>query len=332
MFNSDFYIVTKTPLRISFFGGGTDFEYFYKRSYGQVISSAINKYVYVCVKSHNKLFKEDYRLNYSSTETVSNLKYIKNDIIRECLKIVPIKPPIYISFISDIPTNSGLGSSSSFVVGLLKALFELRKEKKTPKEIAEIACTIEINILKNPIGKQDQYAASFGNFMNYKFFKDNKVYVSKINNNSAIKKIFSNSLLVWTGKFRKSKTVLSDQKNRIIINKKYLYEIRTLVDKATVLLKEKKFNLIAFANLLNESWLIKKRLTGKMSSKIINNLYNGCLINGGLGGKILGAGGGGFLFIIFKKNKKKKLFNFLKKKYFFQCLSSKDGAKIIYKL
>lgn len=326
---SNFHVITKTPLRISLLGGGTDFKYFYKLYTGHVISTGINKYVYVTVKKHNPLFNENYRLNYSETESVKNLKDIKNDIIRECLKLVHVKPPIYISVISDIPGYSGLGSSSSFTVGLLKALFFIKNEKKSQKEIAELACRIEIDILKNPIGKQDQYAASFGSFANYKFLKNGKVSVFKFNNKKIIKIIFSNCLLVWTGKFREAKTVLLDQKNRRLLNKDYLRSMNNLTEHGLNLLK-KKFNLKSFLELIKKSWYLKKKLSNRVSSKEIDKFYNNCVVHGAIGGKLLGAGGGGFFLLFFTKKKKKKLTTFLKKKFFFQCYPSYKGSKIIY--
>jgi len=329
MSHSNFHVITKTPLRISLLGGGTDFQYFYKLHTGQVISTGINKYVYVSVKSHNKLFNENYRLNYSTTESVKNLNDIKNDIIRECLKLAPVNPPIYISTISDIPTHSGLGSSSSFAVGLLKALFHIRGEKKNPIEIAELACKLEINILNNPIGKQDQYAASLGCFAHYKFLKNEKVSINKIKNKNLINIILSNSLLVWTGKFREAKKVLLDQKNKRLLNHDYLYEMNNLTMQGLNLL-EKKFNMKLFLDLINKSWYLKKKLSSQISSKKIDKLYNNCINNGAIGGKLLGAGGGGFLLLFFSKKSKKKLTKFIKNFFYFQCMPAQSGSKIIY--
>ena len=166
--NKKFFITTKTPLRVSLFGGGTDIRNFFNHSTGCVVTTAIDKFVYVTIKSHDKVFGEKYRLNYSATESTNNIDKIKNKIIKACLIKFDINFPIYISTISDLPSNSGLGSSSSFTVGLLKALYELKNRKVSNKELAVAASKIEIEVLRNPIGLQDQFIASFGGF---KFFR-----------------------------------------------------------------------------------------------------------------------------------------------------------------
>ena len=169
--NKNFYITTRTPLRVSFFGGGTDFEEYYKKKQGSVLSVTINKFVYVTIKKHNKLFNENYRINYSSVEHKHDIKSINNLIVKECLKKVPLKPPLSITISSDIPSNSGLGSSSAITVGLLKALYAARGREVTNRQLAEEACKIEINLIKNNIGKQDQYAVTFGGLNYIKFTK-----------------------------------------------------------------------------------------------------------------------------------------------------------------
>lgn len=155
-------VTTITPQRISFVGGGTDLPSFYKNHNGEVISSAIDKYIYVTVKQHSPLFEEAYRLSYSKTEHVQSLDEIENSIARECLRLVSVEPPLYIATAADLPASSGLGSSSSFAVGLLHALHLLKGERVSAGQLAEEACHIEIDVLGNPIGKQDQYAAAFG--------------------------------------------------------------------------------------------------------------------------------------------------------------------------
>ena len=156
-------IISRTPLRISFAGGGTDIPSFYKKnSYGCVLSSAINKYIYVSVKKHSKLYSEKIRLNYSETETVNDVEKIKNPIIRTCLKFLEIDDNIYISTVADAPGSSGLGSSSTFCVGLLNALYAYKGQKVNSNRLAKEAAKIEMEILKRPIGKQDHYAAAFG--------------------------------------------------------------------------------------------------------------------------------------------------------------------------
>ncbi len=165
------YVLTRTPLRVSFAGGGTDLAAFYEMSeYGAVLSTAINKYIYVTVKRHSDVFNEPIRVNYSRSEQVHRIEEIENNIARECLRFLAIDPPIYISTVGDLPASTGLGGSSSFAVGLLSALHAFKGEKVSAGQLAEEACHIEIEILKEPIGKQDQYAAAFGglNFLRFK--------------------------------------------------------------------------------------------------------------------------------------------------------------------
>ena len=327
-----FFVVTKTPLRVSFFGGGTDFKDFYKKHGGRVVATTINKYIYVTVKNHEPLFNEKFRINYSDTERVNQLNNIKNNIIRECLKLTKTKPPIYVSVVSDIPAHTGLGSSSSLSVGLLNALYTIKGIKKKPNELAELACKIEIDILKQPIGKQDQYLSAYGGFGNFEFLKNDKVKIKKFNKKKIINKIFDNSTLVWTKQYRKAQSVLKNQKKNIIKNFSKLKIMNDISNESLSILNSNKFKIVDFANLLNKNWMIKKGLSKKISSNTNDKFYKLCIKNGALGGKILGAGGGGFFLFIFNKSKKNKFFNFLNKKYYFiKCLPSSKGSEVIYK-
>ena len=204
-------IITKTPLRVSFVGGGSDIPQFYIRfNYGSVVSATINSYVDVIVSKKND-FYERYRLNYSKTESVERIDLIKNEIIRECIKYTKIKDRLYIATIADVPSNTGLGSSSSFCVGLLNALYYYKKKRVSKKKLAEIAAKIEIKILKNPIGKQDHYAAAFGGFNHIKFYSNNKVKVENLLSKHG-DNLLHNSLLVWTTKFRSATKILKKTK------------------------------------------------------------------------------------------------------------------------
>ena len=202
-------ITTATPQRISFAGGGTDINYFYEKHGGLVLSTTIDKFIYVTVKVHNKLFKEKYRLSYSVTEHVNELDEIKNEIARESIRFLGIDEPLYISSTSDLPALSGLASSSCFAVGLLNALHELKDEQVSLAQIAEEACHIEINVLKKPIGKQDQYAAAFGGANLFTFNSDGSVLLAPVTNPTFFN-IFENSLLFYTEIQRSADEVLSD--------------------------------------------------------------------------------------------------------------------------
>jgi len=306
-------IITKTPLRISFVGGGTDIPSFYENNkYGSVISSTINKYLYVIVKKQNKLFDEKFRLNYSITEQVKNIKKIKNPIIKACIQHLKINEPLFIGTISDIPASSGMGSSSTFCVGLLKALYELKNIKKNKKMIAEEAAHIEINILKRNNGKQDHFAASYGGFNRFNFYNNKaivkKFKLSKIN----LEKLTDNSLLMWTGITRDASKILKDQNKQIVKNGNKLHELLKLVNELEIIFYNKKINIKKIGNILNKNWALKKNFATSITNKKIDKAYKKSIKNGAYGGKILGAGGGGFLYLIAPKNKHNEIIKSLR--------------------
>lgn len=295
-------ITTATPQRISFAGGGTDIDYFYEKHEGLVISSTINKFIYVTVKRHHKLFNEKYRLNYSITEQADTLEDIKNEIARECLRLLKVEESIYISTISDLPSSSGLASSSCFAVGLLNALHQFKGEHVSLGQIAEEACQIEIEILKKPIGKQDQYAATFGGINRFSFHRNGKVTIQPIINSNIIE-LFNSSLLFYTQIQRSADTILSDQKKEFSNTVENLKKIKAMGEEFHTCLSSKPLNLERLGELLHSNWLSKKLLSTKISNASIDKYYDLAIANGALGGKILGAGGGGFLLFIAPKSK-----------------------------
>lgn len=297
-------IMTRTPLRVSFAGGGTDLPGFYEKQYGAVLSSAINKYLYVTVKRHGKLFRENYRLNYSESENAQNLDEVKNAIARECLRFLKVEPPIYISTVADLPSSSGLGSSSSFAVGLLNALHALKGERPSAGHLAEEAAAIEIEVLKHPIGKQDHYAAAFGGVNYICFLPDGGVSLEpqKISL-SEINEIFNSLLMFWTGINRSSNSVLLEQKKN---TKKKADELLTMRDQAKRMrdLIQNGFNLEVFGRLLNEGWHLKRELAKGITNDRIDTWYTRAMESGAFGGKLCGAGGGGFLLFIVNPRQK----------------------------
>src|SRR6266545_4651169 len=205
-------VVTRTPLRVSFAGGGTDLADFYERDYGAVFSTAINKYIYVTVKRHSNLFYEPIRVNYKKSEEVNRIDEIENNIARECLRFLEIEPPIYVSTVADLPASTGLGGSGSFAVGLLNALHAFRGERVSAGQLAEEASYIEIDVLKQPIGKQDQYAAAFGGLNFFCFKPGGGVTVEPHRlRNGALSGLFGNIMMFWTGHQRDSSSVLAEQ-------------------------------------------------------------------------------------------------------------------------
>ncbi len=304
-------IITRTPLRVSLIGGGTDIPSFYKNNdYGEVISTSINKYVYVIVKKQDPLYFEKYRLNYSETEIVNDLKKIKNPIIKACIKYLKIKDHLYIGTFADVPSSTGLGSSSSFCVGLLNALYVYKGIKISKKKLAEQAFHIEVNILKKPIGKQDHYASALGGINNIKFKSNDTVQIKNLNKyKKNYHNLFKSTSFYWSGKMRSADNVLKDQNKNKLQNKKKLIQLRNMTKELNYLLSNHKLNLYEVGNLIDQSWKIKRSLSTKISNKKINHIYNIAKINGAFGGKLLGAGGGGFLMLIspsYKINKIKK--------------------------
>lgn len=293
-------IVTRTSLRVSFAGGGTDFPDFYEQDYGAVLSTAINKYVYVTVKHHGELFNEKYRLNYSETEQVCLLEEIENGIARECLRLLQVQPPIYISVVADLPAFSGLGSSSSFAVGLLHALHAYRGESVSVGQLAEEAAHIEIDVLKRPMGKQDQYAAAFGGLNYISFLSDGGVSLEPQHlSKSDLKELFDSVMMFWTGIMRDSSSVLMEQKSNTAGKMDYLIAMREYAQELRAIIRN-GFDLQAFGRVLDANWQLKRHLASSITNSRIDTWYQRAMNAGALGGKLCGAGGGGFLLFIVK--------------------------------
>lgn len=287
-------IISKTPFRISFCGGGTDLREYYSRGQGSVVSTAIDKHMYVAVKDFfdtDRIF-----LKYSITEMADKVDRIKHPIIREALKMTGIARGIEISSMADIPSASGLGSSSAFTVGLLNALHAYLGEHKSPKELAREACDIEINSLKEPIGKQDQYITAYGGFRHILFNHDDSVSSEIITIPKSLKEeLQSNLLLFYTGIRRKASDILSEQKKNTKDKIRTLDMMRDL----SLELKESlvRKDLTRFGELLQRNWELKKSMASGITSPFIEKHYSRAIKSGALGGKILGAGGGGFLLL-----------------------------------
>jgi D-glycero-alpha-D-manno-heptose-7-phosphate kinase len=324
-------VTTITPQRISFVGGGTDLPSFYTNHGGGVISSAINQYVYVTVKKHSPLFDEAYRLSYSKTEHAHTLDDIENSIARECLRLVHVEPPLYIATAADLPASSGLGSSSSFAVGLLNALHLLKGERVSPAQLAEEACEVEINILGNPIGKQDQYAAAFGGLNHIIFKESGRVEIDHlVLQNNLIDEIFENSLLIWTGIQRDASSILAKQ-NKNVAKKIASYELLINDNKncKELMLNPPADFLSQFGGLLEKTWQTKKSLEETISSKEMDDMHEQVKSLGGYGGKLSGAGGGGFFYEIVPKENHAALMNIYGKNRFLKVAYEPLGSRIL---
>ena len=291
-------VVTRTPLRVSFAGGGTDLPGFYEEDYGAVLSMTIDKYLYVTVKRHGELFNEGFRLNYSETEHVDRVDQIKNHIARECLRLLKIKPPLYISTIADLPDFSGLGSSSSFAVGLLNALHAFRGERVSAGQLAEEASHVEMHILKRPVGKQDHYAAAFGGLNFFCFKPGGSVTVEPQQLvGGVLGRLFDHTMMLWTGIQRDASSVLTEQSKNTSEKRSILQAMRAHAHQLQGMMNN-GFDPLAFGRILDETWQLKRQMASAITNERIDAWYAQAKSAGAVGGKICGAGGGGFLLVI----------------------------------
>jgi D-glycero-alpha-D-manno-heptose-7-phosphate kinase len=293
-------IITRTPLRVSLVGGGTDMEPFYARASGAVLSTAIQQYVYVTVKRHSELFfDEPIRLNYKVSEEVHTVDEIKNNIIRECLRFLGLDPPLYVSTVGDVPASTGLGGSSAFAVGLLNALHGLKGERVSAGQLAEEACHIEIDVLGEPIGKQDQYAAAYGGLNAFVFRPDGSVTVEHQQLADSVKEqFFGSMLMLWTGITREASGILVEQQKNVDAEWAKLCAMRDQVQELQALLQRDQFDVKEFGSILDAGWRLKHDLASGISNPMIDEYYERALAAGALGGKLCGAGGGGFLLLV----------------------------------
>jgi D-glycero-alpha-D-manno-heptose-7-phosphate kinase len=319
-------IIVQTPLRLSFLGGGTDFEEYYKIHGGAVLTTAIDKNVYVIIKQR---FDDMLYLNYSKKEIVDHVDKLAHELVREAMKLTGVKTGIEITTLADIPAEgTGLGSSSSITVGLLQALYTYRGEIVTQRVLADQACYIEIDRLHKPIGRQDQYIASFGN-LRFITFDSKGIEVESIPLAPALlRKFESNFLLFYTGITRKSEEILTEQKSNITQNYAMLDELKKLAFDAKDLLL--KGNLDKFGELLNQGWQIKRGLASRVSNTIIDDIYNTAIKAGAIGGKIAGAGGGGFILLYCPVEKQEAVRKALGKLRELPFHFQEDGSKVIF--
>lgn len=292
-------IITKTPLRISFAGGGTDLKSYYENGYGAVLSATINKYVYITV---NKRFDDTIRLSYSKTEIVENVEDIQHDIAKACMKMTGVDRGVEITSIADIPAGTGLGSSGSFTVGLLNALYTYKGESLSAHQLADRACKIEIDILKHPIGKQDQFAAAYGGINYIRFHADDLVEREKIILTELELKNFNNKLMLfYTGIHRSADEILARQTLESIKNIEVLDSMRDQATQLKLLFQNRIDEKIA--TVLHEGWLKKRTITTGITNSVIDELYEKARKAGASGGKLLGAGGGGFILLYCNEEK-----------------------------
>jgi len=299
-------IITRAPLRISFAGGGSDIESFYKKYGGCVLNTSINQYIYIEI--HPFFNQNRIQLKYSKTENVKSPAEITHNIFRNVISKYNLTG-VELTCTADIPSGTGMGSSSSFTVALLQAIHAYNRNYKTKIELAEEACDVEINGIKSPIGKQDQYASALGGMNFTEFLPNGDVNVEPINlSEKSNKELNDNLLIFYTGITRNANTILLEQNKELEKNKNKVNDLLKMTDFAREI--KKSFisgNIDDLGEILHESWHIKKSITDKISNSEIDEIYNKAIKNGAKGGKILGAGGGGFLMLYCKKEDQQKL-------------------------
>ncbi|MBI1810902.1 MAG: kinase [Nitrospirae bacterium] len=309
-------IISKTPHRISFFGGGTDYPSWYLEHGGRVLGAAIDKYCYITCRELPPFFEHKHRIAYSKMETVTTADEIQHPSVRETLKYMKVQKGLEIHHDGDIPARSGMGSSSAFTVGLLKTLYALDGKVITKEELYKEAIHIEQNLIKENVGSQDQVWAACGGLNTIDFLQNGEIIVEPIIiKEKRLRSFESKFMLFFTGLSRNASVIAQEQIKNTRRNTKELFKMRELVDEAYKVLTSAKDDFADFGRLLNETWQLKRKLSSKITTRDIDGVYETAVKNGAVGGKLCGAGGGGFVvFYVEDENQervKKALSNFL---------------------
>lgn len=324
-------IICRTPTRISFFGGGTDYPAWYQDHGGMVLSTSINKYSYITVRYLPKFFDYKYRVRYYRTEETQTLEEIQHPSVRECARHLKITQGIEVVHNGDLPAGTGLGSSSTFTVGMLHALYALKNYMPTKRELALEALHVEHELIGEAVGSQDQVAAAWGGFNRIKFGGDHVFEVDPIiisrNRELALQ---DNLLLCFTGFARSAPTIAAHQIRETAQRVRELEEMQDLTDEALKVLTDEGNSLDVFGELLGHQWKIKRSLTEHISNSDIDDIYSLGIQNGALGGKLLGAGGGGFMLFYAPKDRHDAIRNALTTKLFVPFRFEDTGSKIVY--
>jgi len=323
-------IISRTPFRISFVGGGTDLRAFHSKEDGKVLSAAIDKYVYVAVKKQIGIVDYKYRISWSRIEFRNKIEDIEHPVVREALKLMDIDFPVEITTFADVPANTGLGSSSSFAVGLLHALFALKGKMVTKATLASMAAHIEIDLLKRNIGAQDHYAASYGNLNVFTFHSNGVVSVDPVFYEPVVKeRIENNLMLFYTGIKRDASEVLKKQNDSVREKFHTLQKMKGLVDNLREVISSGA-NDSEFGRILGKGWLLKKSISDEISTASIDECYERALKAGAIGGKLLGAGGGGFLLFYVEPQNQEAVARSLQNLYQLHFKFDTSGTRITY--
>lgn len=319
-------IIVQTPLRVSLFGGGTDFPTFFREEGGCVLSATIDKYIFVIIK---KRFDSKLRVGYTRTEMVDALDEIQHELIREAMRKTGINEGVEVTTMGDIPSASGLGSSSTVTVGSLHAMYTYLGEIVPVERLAREACEIEIDILGKPIGVQDQYIAAYGGFRLLEFTPNGEVVSKKIViDTPTYRRLNENLLLFFTGITRQAETILVEQRSNIKHRLPVLRGMKQMAYNALKALQSGEVD--AVGHMLHESWQLKKQMASKISNRTVEDIYEAAHRAGALGGKITGAGGGGFLLVYCPHEKQEAVRAALSHLQEFPFLFEGQGTKVIF--
>ena len=320
-------IITKTPYRISFFGGGSDYPIWYKKFGGSVLSTTIDKYIYISCRELPPFFDHKYRIVWSKIENVKTIDEIKHLTVRKLIKYNKIKSGLEIHYDGDLPARSGMGSSSSFSVGLMRALSNYQHKDIKGINLAYKTIPFEQKIMNETVGSQDQVAASVGGFNRINFLKNEKIIVKKVLSNN-LRRLNSNLLLLYTGIQRNADAVASNYVHKLSNEKeKNVRKIISNVELGEKMIKSGNIN--DFGKLLHHAWMEKKELSKSISNHKIDELYKSSIQNGALGGKLLGAGGGGFLLVYINKKKQKNFLSRIRNITNIPFKFSNEGCEVI---
>ena len=324
-------IISKTPFRVSFFGGGTDYPAWYQNEGGAVLSTTINKYCYITIRPLPKFFDYNYRLRYFDTEEVQEVSEIKHPSIRETAKFLDISRPFELVHFAEMPAQSGLGSSSTFTVGLLNALHAFKGEMVPKTQLMYEAIDIEQNMIAENVGSQDQAAAAFGGFNLFSFKKDgNILHEPIIMPPQRFKELNKNLILIFTGFSRNASDIAKYQIENIRSRYFELNQMKELTDEAVSILSNKSRKLDDFGKLLDIQWKLKKEMSAHITNSTIDDIYQLAIDNGALGGKLLGAGSGGFMLLYVEPESQDKIKRVFKDFLIFDFSFDSEGSTIIH--
>ncbi len=323
-------IISRTPFRISFFGGGTDYPAWYKKNGGSVLATTINKYCYISARYLPPFFGNKYRIVYSKIESCNNLLEIVHPSVREIIRFLKIGEGLEIHHDGDLPARSGLGSSSAFTVGLLNALYALKGHMPNKQKLAKESIYLEQEVLKETVGSQDQIQASYGGFNHVTFQTSGEILVKPVTiSQKRIKELEDHLMLFYTGIVRTSSDIAKTFINKIDEQKKQLSIMQNLVEEALEILNSNQ-SINNFGKLLHDAWLIKRSLSSAVSNSLINDIYLKALSSGAIGGKIIGAGGGGFLLLFVPPSHQYQVREKLKKLIYVPFKFETQGSQIIF--